>query len=156
MEPAPHPELQPLAFLLGTWRGEGTGEWPASGPFEYGEEMVFEHAGEPYLLYQQRSWMLDDGSPLHFERGFFRPAGRGWVELTLAHPLGIVEVAEGKIAGTTIDVASTTVAMARTGSLVTELKRRLEVDGDVLRYELHMAMQDVQLSRHLTAELARV
>lgn len=155
MEPALHPDVEPLAFLLGTWRGEGEGEWPRGEPFRYGEEMTFEHVGDAFLLYAQRSWMLEDGSPLHFERGFLRPAEPGRVELVLAHPLGIAEVAEGTVEGTVIDVASTTVAVTTTGSPVTELRRHLEVRGDRLSYGLDMAMREVASMRHLAAELSR-
>lgn len=156
MEPPLHADCEPLAFLLGTWRGEGDGEWPRGEPFRYGEEMTFEHFGDAFLMYSQRSWMLADQAPVHFERGFFRPAGTGHVELVLAHPLGVAEVAEGTVEGGTIDVASTSVATTTTGSPVTILKRHLEVHGDRLRYELHMAMHEVSVMRHLTAELERV
>jgi hypothetical protein len=156
MEPALHPDCLPLAFLLGTWRGEGEGEWPRGEPFRYGEEMTFEHVGDAFLMYSQRSWMVEDGAPVHFERGFFRPAGAGRVELVLAHPLGVAEVAEGTVADGTIDVASTNVATTTTGSPVTVLHRHLEVRGDHLRYELHMAMHEVAVMRHLAAELSRV
>jgi hypothetical protein len=155
MATAFHPDLGPIAFLLGTWAGEGEGDWPSSGPFRYGEEMSFEHVGEPFLLYAERSWAAEDGEALHFERGFLRPAGLGRVELVLAHPLGIVEVAEGSVSANAIDVASTTVATTATGSPVTELRRRFDLDGDVLRYELDMAMRDVPLIRHLKGELKR-
>jgi hypothetical protein len=47
------------------------------------------------------------------------------------------------------------VATTTTGSPVTELRRRFELDGDVLRYELEMAMHDVPLTRHLKGELKR-
>jgi hypothetical protein len=152
--PALHPDLESIAFLLGTWAGEGEGDWPSSGPFRYGEEMSFDQVGEPFLLYAQRSWNAG-GEPLHFERGFVRPAGAGRVELVLAHPLGIVEVAEGSVSANAIDVASTTVAVTGTGSPVTELRRRFELNGNVLRYELEMAMLDVPLTRHLKGELKR-
>jgi len=155
MDPALHPDVEPIAFLLGAWRGEGQGDWPTSGRFRYGEEMTFEHEGKAFLLYSQRSWTAEEHSPLHFERGFFRLSGPHGVEVMLAHPLGIVEVAEGALSGTTIDVASTTMALTATGSPVTELRRRMEVRADVLRYELHMAMRDVPLTRHLTGELRR-
>jgi hypothetical protein len=153
--PALHPDLEPIVFLLGTWVGEGEGDWPSSGPFRYAEEMSFEQMGEPFLLYAQRSW-ADGGEPLHFERGFVRPTGAGRVEFVLAHPLGIVEVAEGSVSANTIDVASTTVAITETGSPVTELRRRFELEDNVLRYELQMAMRDVPLTRHLKGELWRV
>ena len=157
-EPELHPDVEPFAFLLGTWRGEGSGDYPTIEPFRYGEEMRFEHVGDPFLLYAQRSWLLaDDSMPLHFERGFLRPgSGPGEVEFTLAHPLGLTEVAEGSIRGTRIDVVSTSVSSTSTGSPVTRLERRIEVDGDRLRYELRMATAEVLLTRHLVGELRRM
>ena len=154
-DPALHPDCESLAFLLGTWTGEGDGWWPTTEPFHYGEEMTFEHVGDPFLMYSQRSWLVTDGSPLHFERGFFRPADAGRLEIVLAHPLGIVEVAEGTVSGTVVDVASTSVMFTTTGSPVTELRRRMEATGGVLTYRLDMAMRDVELARHLQAELTR-
>jgi hypothetical protein len=156
MEPVLHPSVEPLAFLLGTWKGEGDGVWPGAEPFHYGEEMIFEHVGEEFLMYSQRSWTAEDGSPLHFERGFFHPAGPGRIEVVLAHPLGIVEVSEGTVEGTVVDVASTKVELTSTASPVTDLRRRIEVRGDILAYALRMAMRDIELTRHVTAELRRV
>jgi len=152
-----HASVRPISFLLGTWAGEGTGAWPPDGPtFAYGEELTFEDVGDEFLLYAQRSWTSSDGSPLHFERGFFRPAGPSRVEVVLAHPLGVVELSEGTVVGGVIDVASTHVASTATGSPVTALRRRFEVEDDVLRYELWMATSDVAFGVHLRAELKRV
>src|SRR5438132_2053860 len=101
-----HEDVEPLGFPLGTWRGEGEGEWPASEPFRFREELVFEHVGKAMLLYRQESWDLEDGSAVHFERGFFRITGPGRVGLVLAHQMGAVEVAEGTLTGTIIECAS--------------------------------------------------
>jgi hypothetical protein len=156
MAPALHADVRALAFLLGRWKGEGEGVWPPGGPFRYREEMTFEHVGDAFLLYAQQSWSAEDDSPLHFERGFLRAGSDGRVELALAHPLGIVEVAEGTLAGRVLDVASTGLARAATGSPVTSLRRRIEVAGDALRYELWMATNGGPLTRHLGAELRLV
>jgi hypothetical protein len=150
-----HPDLAGLSFLLGTWRGEGEGTWPGGDPFTFGEEVAFEHVGEPYLLYQQRSWEIDDGGAIHLERGFLRPSPSGRIELVLAHPLGVAEVAEGTVHGPTLEVATTAVALTSTGSPVTELRRRLRVDGDVLTYDLDMATRDVALVSHIRSRLVR-
>ena len=155
MGPTLHDELGPLAFLLGTWVGEGEGAWAGGEPFAYGEEMVFEQIGEPYLVYAQRSWELGDRTPIHLERGFFRPAGRGRVEAALAHPLGIVETAEGTLHEGVLDLVATTVGRTSTGSPATELRRRIDVHDAVLRYELWMATEHVALARHLRGELKR-
>ena len=156
MAPALHDDLAPLAFLVGTWRGEGDGEYPTIEPFRYREELAFEHVGDPFLLYRQSSWLVGDDAPLHFERGFLRPGvGPDAVELTLAHPLGLTEIAEGTIAGAELSFASTSVGRTGTGSAVTALRRRYRLDGEVLSYEIDMAMDETAMTRHLVAELRR-
>lgn len=152
----PHPDLASLRFLLGTWRGEGAGGYPTIGSFRYGEEMIFEDVGDRYLLYRQSSWTLDESAPVHFERGFLRPGMDPMrVELTLAHPLGLAEVGEGQVDGTSMDIASDQVIRTTTGDAVTALRRRYRVQGDVLTYEIDMAMDETPMSLHLAAELQK-
>ncbi len=150
------PDVEHLEFLLGTWRGEGRGDYPTTEEFRYEEEMRFEHAGDAFLLYAQRSWLVD-GSGLHFERGFLRPGAEpGSVELTLAHPLGLTEIAEGRVEGTELRLASTDVGRTSTGSAVTGLTRTYSVEGDVLRYSEDMAMEDTPMTWHVAGELRRI
>ena len=156
------PELEPLACLLSSWRGGGHGEFPTIGEFDYGESMTFEHVGDSFLLYSQRSWLADDGTPLHFERGFWRPsASPNRVELALAHPLGLTEISEGTVetgsgGSVTIELTTTTMGRTSTGADVTGLVRRYRVRGDELRYDLDMATRSTPMARHLTAELQRL
>jgi hypothetical protein len=150
-----HPDLQPIAFLLGTWRGEGVAQYPTTDTFAYGEELTFEQVGEPYLLYSQRSWLTEDGSPVHFERGFLRSLGEGKVDLVLAHPIGVAEVAEGAVSGGVLELASITVVRTSTGDPVRELTRRYELRGDELVYEGRMATDEVPLTIHTRASLKR-
>jgi hypothetical protein len=157
-DPPPlHADVAALAFLLGTWRGEGVGEYPTIETFRYGEELSFEHVGDAYLLYTQRSWLADDGSPLHLERGFLRPGQDGILELTLAHPLGLTEVSEGPLDGTSFAIDSVAGGIGRTttGVAVTGLRRRYRVDGATMAYEVDMAMETVPMTLHLAAELRR-
>lgn len=150
-----HEDLAELAFLLGEWSGTGEGVWPPGEPFDYAEDVTFEFVGDPVLLYAQRSWSLDDGSPIHFERGFLRPAGPGVVELLLAHPIGITEVAVGTVDDGVIELSSTAVSLAPTASPVTELRRRIQGRGDELSFELRMAMEGVELQWHAGSKLTR-
>jgi hypothetical protein len=148
--------LRPLAFLLGTWRGEGTGEYPTIEPFSFEEEMRFEHVGDTFLLYQQASWSSADGGPIHFERGFLRPGEPGRIELTLAHPIGLTEISEGTLDGTAFELRSTGVGRTTTGLSTTAVVRRYRVDGDVMRYRTDMATDETPMALHLEAELRRV
>jgi hypothetical protein len=150
-----HQDLVGLSFLLGTWRGEGEGVWGGSEPFMYGEELEYAHEGDAFLVYAQRSWDLDDGGPIHFERGFLRPAGPGRVDLVLAHPLGVAEVAEGTLDGHVIEVATTAVALAAGGSPVASLRRRIVAEGEAMTYELHMSTHEIPMTFHVRSRLVR-
>jgi hypothetical protein len=154
-DPPLHPDLEPLAGLLGTWRGEGAGEYPTITPFRYGEEVRFWHVGKPFLAYAQRTWSLEDGRPLHAETGYWRVKPGGAVELVLAHPTGIVEVQEGRLDGGRIELRSTTVAGTATAKQVTALRRRFDLDGDRLAYTVAMAAVGQPLQHHLAADLHR-
>ena len=153
--PPLHPEIEPLAGLLGTLRGEGAGEYPTISPFRYGEEVRFWHVGKPFLAYAQRTWSLEDGRPLHGETGYWRARPGGTVEVVLAHPTGIVEVQEGSQDGGRIELRSTATAMTATAKQVTALHRRFDLDGDRLTYTLAMAAVGQPLQHHLAAELHR-
>ena len=156
MGPELHHDLQPLAFLLGTWRGEGAGEYPTIDPFAYEEEIRFEHVGDTFLLYQQASWSPGDRGPIHFERGFLRPGVAGRIEFTLAHPIGLTEIAEGTLDGTAFDLTSTMVGRTTTGLTTTAVIRSYRVEGDVMRYRTDMATDETPMALHLEAELRRV
>jgi hypothetical protein len=152
-EPALHPDVTPLAFLLGIWVGEGQGVYPTIETFGYGEEIRFWHVGKPWLGYAQRTWALDDGRPLHGELGYWRPQKGGQVELVLAHPNGLTEIDEGTVGGTTIELTSTTVKRTSTAKEVTALVRRYEAHGHLLTYTVSMAAVGQPLQPHLRAEL---
>ena len=153
-----HPDVEPVAFLIGTWRGEGNGVYPTITSFAYGEEIRFAAVpGKPFLTYQQRTWALDDQRPLHAETGYWRPKPDGRLEVVLAHPTGLAEVEEGMVTGGTISLVATSIGRAATAKEVAGLSRRFElVDPDVLRYEVQLAAAGQPLQGHLTAELRRV
>ena len=151
-----HPAVEPLAFLLGRWRGEGKGEYPTVEPFAYGEEIEFSHTGRPFLFYLQKTWNPVDGYPLHSESGYLRPVAEGQLELVLSQPSGITEILAGTISGTRIEMASTTVGVSPTAKQVSAVKRVIAVTANTLSYQLDMAAVGQDMSIHLQAELAKV
>ena len=94
--------------------------------------------------------------PLHAEVGYLRVPSPGRVELVLAHPTGIVEIQEGTYDGTTIRLASTTVAAMGSATEVAALNRVFTVTGDDLSYDLAMSAAGQPLTHHLAAHLHRV
>lgn len=153
--PPLHPDLAALAFLLGTWCGSGEGEYPTIEPFAYEEEIRFWHFGTGVLAYAQRAWALGGGRTLHSELGFWRPAESGRLDVCLAHPLGLTEIAAGELDGLEVQLESLDVPRAPGGLPVTRLERRYRVEGDSLEYELWMATERTPLARHLTGRLER-
>lgn len=153
---APHGDLAPIAWLLGTWRGEGVGGYPTMEDFRYGEEVTFRHNGKPFLAYTQRTWSLDDGRPLHAETGYWRPQPGNGVEVVLAHPTGIAEIYYGTVAFSRIELATDLVARTTSAKEVTALKRLYGLVEGRLMYAVDMAAVGQPLQPHLSATLDRV
>src|SRR5690625_6455905 len=91
-----HPALAPVAALIGTWRGDGRGEYPTITPFTYTEELIFTDVDKPFLHYIQRTWS-PTGEPMHTETGYLRVTAEQDVEFILAQPTGQTELAEGSL-----------------------------------------------------------
>lgn len=156
MDPAPNEQLEPLLFLLGTWRGNGEGVYPTIDAFRYVEEATFTHTGRPFLIYSSKTWHPEDGRPMHAENGFVRIKDEGRVEMAIAHAFGITEISEGRVNGAALKVESRTLSSSSTAKTVNEVTRSLQVSGGVLSYEIGMAFGGHELQNHLKARLKKV
>lgn len=152
-EAALHRALGPLETLVGTWRGEGKGQYPSIDDFDYSEELSFWHTGRPWLGFLQRTWSPESGAPMHSESGYWRPQADGRLEVVIAHAFGIVEVLEGTITRSTVDLVSKELRSTTSAKQVTALTRTYEIADGTLAYSVSMAYGDHPLQHHLGARL---
>ena len=154
-----HELCAPLAWMLGGWQGNGHGEYPTIDGFQFGQELVFQQDGRPFIHYFSRAWIVDeDGGFVRNaaqETGFLRPQADRTVEVVLAHNTGFVEIWHGSADGAKIEL--TTDAVVRTES-AKELSagHRLYglVEGDLL-WAYDMAAMGQPLQPHLWGRLVR-
>jgi hypothetical protein len=157
-----HERLEPLSFLVGTWRGLGVVGYPTIEDGRYEQEVVFAHDGRPFLEYSSRTWILDaDGHRVRSsarEAGWWRPGREPRdVEVVLAHPSGIVEVYVGEVAFRKVELRSDLVARTETAKEVSALHRLYGIVEDTdLAYAIDLAAVGQPLQPHLSARLQPV
>jgi len=152
------PECAPLAWLLGTWRGEGVGGYPTIDDFRFEQEVTFTQNGKPFLAYTSRSWILDaEGARVRSaatESGFWRPSG-GNLEVLLSHPTGFAEIWEGTVDGPRIELRTDMVARTTSAKEYTSGHRLYGLVESDLMWAFDMAAMGEALQPHLSARLVR-
>lgn len=167
-----------LDKLIGTWRGEGAGEYPTIEPFKYTEELTIVESGKPFLNYRQRTWS-PAGDPMHTEVGFLRGPSVDSVEFIIAQPTGQTELLEGVYSETAagfrlelhgrimnsatakqVDATRRIFEFTRAGTDSADTDSPGPSDpgnsSDVLTYDFAMAAVGVEMTHHLSATLRRV
>lgn len=155
-----HPELMPLAWIVGQWRGTGRGEYPTMQPFTYEHEVVFNHDGRNFLNYYSRTWILDgDGKvvkPGPTETGFWRPKENKTLEVLLAHSNGIAEGWVGVYdEQTRIQLAMDQGYSAPSANIVTAGSRLYGLVEGELFYSYDMAAEGQTLQAYVWSTLKR-
>lgn len=158
-----HPQCEPLAPLLGVWRGEGLAQYPSLlGEFPYGQQVTFAHDGRPFLIYEARAWLLSPSGevlkPAAREVGWWRVDEEEIIEVVLAHMFGICEIWYG---GATTEVSweleTSTVARTDSARETTEATRLYGIlDDGQLAYVEERALRGLPLQPHLSAQLQRI
>ncbi|WP_188195416.1 FABP family protein [Nonomuraea sp. SYSU D8015] len=159
-EPEVHPDLEPIAFLLGRWEGAGVGGYPTIESFNFGQEIEFGHNGKPFLTYVSRTWLLDEQGnrvrPLATESGYWRPQPDRQIEVVLAHPTGIVEIYIGEVVFHKIELRTDVVARTASAKEYTAGHRLYGLVNGNLMWAYEMAAVGHPLTDHMSAELKKV
>ena len=154
-----HPDCGPVAWLLGTWRGNGHGDYPTIEPYQFGQELIFTHDGRPFFHYMSRAWVTDEnGETIRdaaIETGFLRCRPESKVEFLLTHNTGFVEIYYGTAEGGKLDLTTDAVVRTETAKEYTGGKRLYgNVESDLL-YAFDMASMGQPLQPHIWARLVR-
>jgi len=163
-------ELLSLSWLLGTWVGVGTGQYPGIEDFRFGQEISFATDGRPFMAYISRSWLLDEAGervkPLATETGFWRPRPENKIEVTLAHPTGYAETWAGEVTITGLENAritgakavlrTTSVAATASAKPYSEGERLYGLVGEKLLWTFDMMAMGKPMGNHLAASLQKV
>jgi hypothetical protein len=154
-----HPDLMPLAWLIGTWRGKGRGEYPNTPGFQFAQEISFNHDGRPFLNYFSRSWIIDENDeiirPAASEVGFWRVKENNVLEVLLAHNTGIAEGWVGVVKGAKIQLEMDQGYSSPSAKIVTAGSRLYGLVEGELFTSYDMAAQGQTLQAHLWSSLER-
>ena len=162
--------LRPLSWLIGTWVGVGTGQYPTIEDFRFGQEVRFATDGRPFLAYHSRSWLLDDDGnrvrPLASESGYWRPRPDNAIELVLSHPTGYAEVwvgsqqvtsiVDARILGARATLRTDVVARSESAKDYSAGERLYGLVDGALLWTYDMAAVGQPMTNHLAARLLPV
>jgi hypothetical protein len=164
------PEVYPLAWLVGEWRGAGVVEYPGIPRFDFEQRIVFDHDGGPYLRYTSvistRGERSEEGAVWASETGFWRvppeapddPAlaeGQRPVEALLADAAGVLSLYVGEVGNGRIDLATDVMAHTPSGADMAGATRMYGlVDGDLL-WAWDLAAFGHSLRSYASARLVR-
>lgn len=157
-----HPDLVPLAFLLGRWEGAGVFDFPGAEKCNFGQAVTFTHDGRAFLEYTSHSWVLDtEGNkvrPLESETGYWRIDSERKVDVTTTRDEGVVEIWAGELAEgkPQIDLVTDVVARLPGSSDYSGGKRLYGYVNSDLMWAGEKATPAVPLRAYMSAHLKKV
>ncbi|WP_022917071.1 FABP family protein [Ruania albidiflava] len=179
------PEVYPLAWLVGTWRGPGFIDYPGIGERPVLVEAHFSSDGGPYLLYTATTWELTNppaslegdidvaslqaGQVWTSESGYWRvppPAedapttpddqpARTELEVLLAEPSGHVSVYLGVAQGPRIQLATDLIARTATGAEMTAAQRMYGLVHSELMWATDLAAFGHEMQSYSSGRMQR-
>ncbi|MGI5188377.1 FABP family protein [Promicromonospora sp. CA-289599] len=178
------PDVYPLAWLVGRWRGEGVIEYPGIGKKTFVQDLVFDHDGGPYVRFESTLRVLDEtvpdklpddgewpapapdpvGTVWSTETGYWRvstdrPDGleedKHALEVLVADASGRITVYVGAAGNGRIDLASDAIARTSTASEVRASKRLYGLVQGRLLWVEELAAFGEPMRSYASAELDR-
>jgi hypothetical protein len=157
-----HERLLALLPLVGQWQGSGAGTVPSSGAaFSFVQQVTFAHDGRPFLVYESRTWLVDEHGvmirPAARETGFWRPgAGEDDIEVVLGLNTGLTEILTGAAGDQRWELSSASIVAAPSAVDVDGNRRLYAIVGDELAYAHELAPAGQPFAPHLSARLYRL
>ncbi|MDG3011600.1 FABP family protein [Rhodococcus sp. D2-41] len=154
-------ELLALIPLVGVWRGEGEADNAELGSHHFGQQIVISHDGGNYLVWESRSWLLDESGeyvrPTLRESGYWRISDDDVIEFVVTHSSGVVELFYGApLSQSSWEIATDVVIRTATGPQYGGAKRLYGiVEGGDLAYVEERIQGDGEMRPHLSARLQR-
>lgn len=174
------PEVYPLAWLVGRWRGEGVVAHPRVPETPVVQEVVVEHDGGPYLAWTSTMWLApaDDAPAAEGEPGAEAAEGRVWaresgywrvppdrpeglaadrfpVELLLVDPAGHLTLYAGVTGNGRIDLASDVVVRSPDAVEVSAATRLYGLVQGELMWAWDLAAFGEPLQSYASARMSR-
>ncbi|MDR0625970.1 MAG: FABP family protein [Bifidobacteriaceae bacterium] len=172
------PEVYPLAWLVGAWRGEGTIGYGPIEPARVALTVEFRAADGPYLAYRARTWLLADGAnadaasagaPSEPPRRLWQEEAGFWrvtpnqasaqppfeIEVLISDAAGYQSLYLGEVDGPRIRLATDAMVRTATAPAINAATRLYgHVNGDLL-WAWDIAGFGHELGSYLAAQLAR-
>lgn len=168
------PEVYPLAWLVGSWRGEGVIKYPDVPETKFVQDVSFTHDGGPYLQYTstlrlpeqeatdtseavaERIWSTESG---YWRVAPERPEGlaedRAPLEVMVADPSGRLSLYLGAVGNGRVDLVSDLIARTSTGAEVTASNRMYGFVEGSLMWVWEIAAFGHPLQSYASAQLFR-
>jgi hypothetical protein len=178
------PEVYPLAWLVGRWRGEGVVGYPSIEGKAFTQDVSFTHDGGPYLVYTSTVRLVvapDDAAELtdpdaatepvepgpvwSTESGYWRvpparpeelPDDQFPVEVLLSDPSGHLSLYIGEVGNGRIELASDLITRTASAAELTAGKRLFGLVRGDLMWAFDIAAFGYPMQSYASAHLARV
>ena len=154
-----HEDLYPLAWLIGTWKGNGIGEYPEVPRFNFFQEVTFNHDGRGFLNYFSRSWLVNtetnESTPDELETGFWIPKENNALHVVITNNSGLAEGWLGVFDGPKIQLALDQGYSAPGASIVTAGQRLYGLVEGQLFYAYDKAADGQIMQSYIWSTLER-